>query len=61
MAIFPEILAPELITGHVAEFKDCLLAEESTTLESALTKPKLYAPGVGLLRDQVGNAAAAKK
>jgi hypothetical protein len=61
LAVFLGTLAPQLITGHISELKDCRLVEDSTALESASKKPKLCAPGVGLLRDQFGKAAAAKR
>lgn len=33
-------------------FEDCLVTEESSPLEPAITESKTYAPGIGLIQDQ---------
>jgi hypothetical protein len=48
----------EVVATPEGEFKHCLKSEETTPLEPGVKEYKLYAPGVGLLRD--GNLKLAK-
>jgi len=43
----------EVVHTRAGTFTDCLFAEETSPLEPGATSEKSYAPGIGLVRDNV--------